>query len=479
MKPEGVGLSYTLTIRMFLADVPGTLGKVTSVIGRAGGNIGAVDLVSVDGGRLMRDITVKARDEEHGKRILDTLKRLSHVKVVAASDRTFLLHLGGKMRVECKIPVKTRDDLSMVYTPGVGRVSLAIHEKPELTYHFTIKRNTVAIVTDGSAVLGLGNIGPRAALPVMEGKAMLFKEFAGVDAFPICLDTQDPQEIIETVVRIAPVFGGVNLEDIAAPKCFEVERELQARLDIPIFHDDQHGTAIVVLASLLNATKVVRKNLQRLKVVVAGVGAAGVAVSKILLRSGVRDIIGCDRHGAVYPGRPDGMNPAKEEYAQITNPRRFKGSLEQALKGADVFIGLSGPNVIKPRALRKMARRAIVFALANPVPEVDPVEAHRYAAVVATGRSDFQNQINNALAFPGLFRGALDVRARAINEAMKVAAARALAQVVKPSELGPDYIIPSIFNRSVSKLVAEAVAKAAVRTGLAHRTHLPHLEVVN
>ena len=397
---------------------------------------------------------------------------LAGVEVEAVSDRTFLSHLGGKLEVRSRVPLKTRDDLSMAYTPGVARVSRAIADDPDAIWNLTIKRNTVAVVSDGSAVLGLGDIGPGGALPVMEGKAILFKEFAGVDAFPICLDTNDVEEIILIVRAIAPVFGGINLEDISAPRCFEIERRLRELLDIPVFHDDQHGTAIVVLAALLNALKVVDKRLEAIKVVVAGVGAAGIAVTHILLAAGVRDIVGCDRLGAVHRGRP-GLSAVKRDYAALTNPRDLHGSADEALEGADVFIGVSQPGAISVEGVGRMAERAIVFAMANPTPEVPPEAIEATVEVVATGRSDYPNQINNVLAFPGVFRGALDVRAREINEEMKVAAAHAIAGTIADTELSADYVVPSVFNRAVAPAVAAAVAQAAEETGVARRRHAP------
>jgi malate dehydrogenase (oxaloacetate-decarboxylating) len=391
------------------------------------------------------------------------------VKVVNISDRTFLMHLGGKIEVRNKVPIRTRDDLSMVYTPGVARVCLAIRDDRERAFALTMKQNSVAVVTDGTAVLGLGDIGPEAALPVMEGKAMLFKEFAGVDAFPICLGSKDVSTIVETVKLIAPGFGGVNLEDIAAPRCFEVEDRLRKELDIPVFHDDQHGTAVVVLAALLNGLRIVRKELRRLRVVVTGVGAAGTATIKILLFSGVSDIIGVDEHGIIHGGRDRGLDFMKRWVAATTNPRDVRGGLPAALEGADVFIGLSVPRLLTVRGLRRMARDPIVFAMANPVPEIQPEEAGRHVRVMATGRSDYPNQINNVLCFPGFFRGLLDSRARAVNDEMKLAAARAIAASVTKSELSEEYIIPSVFNKSVAPAVAEGVARAAAATGVARR----------
>ena len=378
------------------------------------------------------------------------------------------MHLGGKICVKSKVPIKHRDDLSMAYTPGVARVCMAIHKDEKSAYNLTIKRNTVAVVSDGTAVLGLGDIGPLGALPVMEGKAMLFKDFADVDAFPICLDTKDTEEIIATVKRIAPVFGGINLEDISSPRCFEIEERLKKELDIPVFHDDQHGTAIVFTAGLINALKIVKKPIASLKVVVSGVGAAGVACTKMLLNLGVKNVIGCDRKGAISKSRQD-LDKVKHDYLMITNPHDESGSIADVLRGADVFVGLSAPNLLDVDNIRSMAKDPIVFAMANPVPEIMPEVARDYVAIMATGRSDYPNQINNVLAFPGIFRGALDVRARDINEEMKLAAAYAIAAVIEPENLNPDYIIPSVFDSRVVPAVAEAVKKAAIETGVAEK----------
>ncbi len=460
---------YSITLRLRLANRPGMLGQVTSAIGAAGGNIGAVDIVEVASAHLIRDITVAAGDEYHGERIVEAVTALPDVAVVNVSDRTFLRHLGGKIEIRNKRPLQTRSDLSMAYTPGVARVCLAIHKDPEKVYNLTIKRNCIAVVSDGTAVLGLGDIGPFAAMPVMEGKAMLFKEFGGVDAFPICLDTKDVDEIVRTVKAIAPGIGGVNLEDISAPRCFEIEERLKRDLDIPVFHDDQHGTAVVVLAALINALKLVNKSMDEIKVVVSGVGAAGVACSKILLNAGVRNIIGCDRAGAIYKGRTENMNEAKGWYAEHTNPQGLRGKLADVIEGADLYLGLSGPGTIHVSELQKMNRDPIVFALANPTPEIMPEEAAPFVKVMATGRSDYPNQINNVLCFPGIFRGALDCRATDINEEMKLAAAHAIASVISLEELHPEYIIPSVFNRKVAPLVAKAVEEAARRTGVARR----------
>ena len=461
--------SYSVTIRLQIKNRPGMLGRVALALGQAGGDIGAVDLVETTREWTERDITVKARDSRHAQQIVARLRHLAGVRVVDISDRTFLMHVGGKIEVRGKVPIRTRDDLSMAYTPGVARVCLAIHEDRQRAFTLTMKHNTVAVVTDGTAVLGLGDIGPEAALPVMEGKAMLFKEFAGVDAFPVCLATKDVDKIVETVKLIAPGFGGINLEDIAAPRCFEVEERLRKDLDIPVFHDDQHGTAVVVLAALLNALRIVRKDLRRLRVVVTGVGAAGTATIKILQASGVRDIVGVDEHGCLHRARAAGMDFMKRWVASATNPRGVTGRLADALEGADVFIGLSVPGILTVKDVRRMARDPIVFAMANPDPEIRPEEAGRHVRVMATGRSDYPNQINNVLVFPGFFRGLLDARARTVNDEMKLAAARALAACVSRSELGAEYIIPSVFNKAVAPAVAAGVARAAHDTAVARR----------
>ena len=463
------GPSYGVTMRVEIVNKVGMLGRITTSIGKAGGDIRGVDIAGFGSGSIIRDISVYARDEVHGKDIVDAVRRVHGVKVIQVSDRTFLVHLGGKIDVCSRVPIKTRDDLAMVYTPGVGRVCNAIHEDLNKVYKLTIKSNIVAVVTDGTAVLGLGDIGPEAALPVMEGKAMLFKEFGGVNAFPICLKTKDPEEIINAVKLISPVFGGINLEDISAPRCFYIEDRLKEELDIPVFHDDQHGTAVVALAALMNAFKIVKKRIDKIRVVISGMGAAGVAVTKLLLLQKARDIIGCDRTGAIYNGRTENMNTVKEWIARHTNRSNFKGSLKEALVGADVFIGLSGPGLLHSNDLKKMNKDAIVFAMANPIPEVMPEEMPKNIRIIATGRSDYPNQINNVLCFPGLFRGVLDVRANAINERMKISAAKAIAQVVSVSELSEDYIIPSVFDKKVAASVAKEVRKVAYDTGVARK----------
>jgi malate dehydrogenase (oxaloacetate-decarboxylating) len=396
------------------------------------------------------------------------VEELPEVKVVNVSDRTFLVHLGGKIEIRSKMQIRTRDDLSMAYTPGVARVCRAIAQDPERAFNLTIKRNTVAVVSDGTAVLGLGDIGPKAAMPVMEGKAALFKQFAGVDAFPICLDTKDTDEIVETVKNLAPAFGGINLEDIAAPRCFEIEERLKKELEIPVFHDDQHGTAVVVLAALINSLKIVEKKVEDLRVVISGVGASGVACAKIMMAAGARNIVGCDSKGIVYEGR-EGLNPSKQWFAEHTNPESRSGDLSDAIAGADLFLGLSVPGVLTVEHLESMNENPIVFAMANPEPEIRPEIAMGHARIIATGRSDYPNQINNVLCFPGIFRGALDVRAREIDEDMKLAAAEAMADVIPEKELSEDYIIPSVFDERVAPAVADAVAETAKKTGTARR----------
>jgi malate dehydrogenase (oxaloacetate-decarboxylating) len=465
--------SYSFTLRLEIPNHVGMLARVTAAISEAGGDLGAIDIVQASRDLIVRDITVAAGDENHSEYVVSKVREISEVRVINVSDRTFLLHLGGKISVNSKIPLKTRDQLSMAYTPGVARVCNAIAADKNKVFSLTMKSNMVAIVTDGTAVLGLGDIGPEAALPVMEGKAMLFKEFGQVDAFPICLATKDTEEIIQTVKNIAVGFGGINLEDISAPRCFEIEERLIKELDIPVMHDDQHGTAVVVLAALLNALKVTGKKINEIKVVVSGVGAAGLACSKILMASGVQNIIGCDRQGAIYKGRVEGMNFAKEWYAENTNPERQKGPLSEVIKGADVFLGLSGPGTMTVEDLKSMGHDPIVFALANPTPEILPEEAAPYVRVMATGRSDYPNQINNVLCFPGIFRGALDCRATTINDAMKLAAARAIQNIISDEEVVPDYIIPSVFDKRVAIAVAKAVIDAAYETGVARRERKP------
>jgi malate dehydrogenase (oxaloacetate-decarboxylating) len=461
--------SYSITLRVRIHNQPGKLGELTTAIGAAGGDIEGIDIVSVGKDFLIRDITVNAASETHDKEIAASLQNIDGVEVINISDRTFLLHLGGKIEVISKMPLKTRSDLSMAYTPGVARVCQAIHQDPEKAFNLTIKKNTVAVVSDGTAVLGLGDIGPAAAMPVMEGKCQLFKEFGGVDAFPICLGTKDPHEIVQTIKNIAVAFGGINLEDISAPRCFEIEERLKEELDIPVFHDDQHGTAVVVLAALINALKIVGKQMDEIKVVVNGIGAAGVACSKIVMAAGVTNIIGCDTTGAIFKGRKENMNWVKDWYAQNTNPDNEHGTVHEVIKGADVFFGLSAPGIIDEKDLANMAKDPVVFSMANTNPEIMPEDAAGHLSVMATGRSDYPNQINNVLCFPGIFRGALNCRASRINEPMKLAAAHAIAEIIGPDELHPDYIIPSVFDRRVGEAVAAKVEEAAYESGVARR----------
>jgi malate dehydrogenase (oxaloacetate-decarboxylating) len=461
-------IGFTLIIRVETPNHPGAFGLLASAIGDAGGVVGAVDVRSVSKAVSIRDITVTVGSEQIASLVRAAIERIEGARVISASDSTFLAHLGGKISVESKVPVKTRADLSIVYTPGVARVSMAIAADPSKAFQLTIKRNTVAVVTDGTAVLGLGDIGPLGAAPVMEGKCMLFKKFAGIDAWPVCLDTKDVDEIVETVVRIAPIYGGINLEDISAPRCFEVERKLVEMLDIPVMHDDQHGTAVVTLAALLNATAVVGKDLSDMRIVVAGgTGAAGTATIKLLQLAGVGDIIAFGREGVI--NRKERYEPTHMTWlAQNTNRDNIGGSLNSVLKGADAFIGVSGPGILEADALKTMARDPIVFALANPTPEIMPEIAAPYVKVMATGRSDYPNQVNNVLSFPGIFRGALDCRARRITDNMKLAAAKAIAAIVG-EERSVEYIIPSVFDQRVMEAVAKAVMHAAVEDGVARR----------
>ncbi len=448
--------SYSITMRLHTAPDHAVVGAIATAIAQAGGIVTAVDVAESSNTRLVVDVTCSAGDADHAKLLEAAVDEVDGVEVHKVSDRTFLLHIGGKIEVSSKVPLRNRDDLSMAYTPGVGRVSLALAENPDDVRRLTVKGNSVAVVTDGSAVLGLGNIGPGAALPVMEGKAALFKRFAGIDAWPICLASQDTDEIVKAVEMIAPGFGGINLEDIAAPRCFEIERRLRASLDIPVFHDDQHGTAIVVLAALTNALRVVGKDLARVRVVVAGAGAAGSAVVTLLLAAGVSDLVVWDREGLLSTELPD-LSPAKRQLAEATNPRGIIGDLRAGLRDADVFVGVSGPGVLQAEWIADMADDPVVFALANPDPEVDPGEAGKYAAVVASGRSDYPNQINNVLAFPGVFRGLLDARATEITLDMLLRAAEAIALVVRDEELNPSFIIPTVFHPDVPKAVAAAI----------------------
>ncbi len=457
--------AYSIVMRVSLENRPGVLGRFATAVGEAGGNIAAIPGFEAKGPVVIRDIVVNCRSEDHQRTVADAAAAVDGVTVLDWWDRTFALHRGGKIEVLARCPVGDADDLSMAYTPGVARVCTAIRDDPTLAFSHTIRHNTVAIVTDGTAVLGLGDIGPVAALPVMEGKALLFKEFADVDAVPVCLEAASADEIVATVTSLAPTFGGINLEDIAAPACFEIERRLVDTLDVPVFHDDQHGTAVVTLAALRNALRVVGKTLGEVRIVISGMGAAGIAIGRILRDAGAGEIVGVDRLGAVHSGR-DGLNPIKAWFADNTNPERRAGTLREVLSGADVFIGVSAPDLLTAADLRSMAPDPIVFAMANPDPEIRPEQADGLAAVMATGRSDFPNQINNVLAFPGIFRGALDAGATRITEAMKVAAADAIAAAVDADDLCPEYVVPSVFDREVPRLVARAVAETAAREGV-------------
>jgi malate dehydrogenase (oxaloacetate-decarboxylating) len=458
--------NYRLTVRIELANRPGIFARVATALAEDGANLGTVDIVSASREMIVREVTFDVHSEEHGEQVLKRLNALQDVRVLSASDRIFLLHLGGKIRVQSRLPLTTRHVLSMVYTPGVGRVAQAIANDRSKAYAFTTKSNSVAIVTDGSAVLGLGNLGPEAALPVMEGKAMLFQEFAGIDAWPICLNTQDPDEIVRIVQAIAPGFGGINLEDISAPRCFDIERQLKKTLDVPVMHDDQHGTAVVILAALKNALKVTGKRVEDVRVVVNGLGAAGLACCRILLAAGVSHLTGCNQYGIVLAGDPEQLRAHRGDLRPCIRNRPL-GNLQEALIDAEVFIGLSVGNVLRPEALDLMAPDRIVFAMANPDPEIVPDLALPRCRVFATGRSDYPNQINNVLAFPGIFRGALDVQALDITEPMKLAAAQAIADLIPESTLSEDYIIPSVFDKRVVTAVSRAVARAARESGVA------------
>ena len=460
--------SNSIIVRLKIDNKVGMLASVNRVISEMGGIVGAIDLVGPEDGVLVRDISIFTNDPDHSDKIVESIKKTPGVEFVNFSDRTFLVHLGGKISIRNRIPVKTRDDLSMAYTPGVARICMEINQDPEDAYKLTTKGNTVAVVTDGTAVLGLGNIGPKAAMPVMEGKAMLFKEFADIDAWPICLDTTDTEEIIRIVKAIAPGFGGINLEDIAAPRCFEIEQRLREELEIPVFHDDQHGTAVVTTAALINALKVVGKDVEKIKVIVSGAGAAGIACTKMIMHLGVKNLIVCDSKGAIHSKRTN-LNPSKNWLAENSNPEKVSGALKEVIAGADVFLGVSAPNIIGQKDVKNMAKDPIVFAMSNPDPEISPEEASPFAAVMATGRSDYPNQINNVLCFPGIFRGALDCRSSTINEEMKLAAAHAIAGVVDDAHLNADYIIPSVFDTTVAKNISESVQAAAYKTGVARR----------
>jgi malate dehydrogenase (oxaloacetate-decarboxylating) len=453
--------SFSVTLRLQIPNRVGMLASVTQAIAATGGNLGQIDLIEQSRQESTRDITVDAASTEHAETIVQAVKELPDIQVIDVYDRTFNLHRGGKISIVSRIPLKSVSDLAMAYTPGVGRICKAIAENPEEVYNLTIKQNTVAIVTDGSAVLGLGNLGPEAALPVMEGKAMLFKEFAGLDAFPICLDTQDTDEIVKAVKNIAPVFGGVNLEDIAAPRCFEIEKRLRAELNIPIFHDDQHGTAIVTLAALFNSLKLIQKSIADICIVINGAGAAGIAIARLLRKAGAETILMCDSKGIISTNRTD-LTAEKLEFAV-----KAQGTLAGAVQGADVFIGVSAPGVLTPEMVQGMTKDAIVFAMANPIPEIQPELVPKNVTVMATGRSDYPNQINNVLAFPGVFRGALDCRARTITTNMCLQAASAIASLVKPADLNREHIIPSVFDQRVATAVAAAVQQAAREEGIA------------
>ncbi|MGD2180640.1 NAD-dependent malic enzyme [Lusitaniella coriacea] len=453
--------SFSLSIRLEVPNQAGMLARVTNAIAQCGGNLGDIKLLEQTRKVSLREVTVDASSSEHADEIISAIKEIPEINVLEFYDRTFALHQGGKISVQSRIALTRQSDLAMAYTPGVGRVCRAIAEDPAKVFSLTVKSNMVAIVSDGSAVLGLGNLGAEAALPVMEGKAMLFKEFAGIDAFPLCLDTQDTEEIIKTVKHIAPVFGGVNLEDISAPRCFEIERRLSEEIDIPVFHDDQNGTAIVTFAALRNALILVKKALEEVKIVINGAGAAGVAIARLLQQAGAQTIWLCDRKGILSTQRQD-LNPQKQEFATETS-----GTLADALKGADIFIGVSAPGVVTPTMVRSMATDPIVMAMSNPIPEIQPELVKNDVAVIATGRSDYANQINNVLAFPGVFRGALDCRASAITTNMCLEAANAIANLIQPEELNPEHIIPSVFDPRVAPAVAAAVQTAARKDGVA------------
>ncbi|MCO6430572.1 MAG: NAD-dependent malic enzyme [Deltaproteobacteria bacterium] len=459
---------FSVTVRLEIENRPGGFARITQQLANAGASLAEVTLISSDFDHTVRDVTIACKSDEHSAGIIELLKGMERIQLISWQDDTLEMHRGGKLTVDSKAILKTTDELSRAYTPGVARVCDLIHRDPDSAYNYTIKGNCVAVVTDGSAVLGLGNIGSMAALPVMEGKAMLFKQFAGVEAFPICIESQDTEEIISVVKNISGVFGGINLEDISSPRCFEIERRLQEDLDIPIFHDDQHGTAVVVLAGLLNALKIVGKKLEDITVAVNGFGASGVACTKLMMLAGVRNVIACDTTGIIYKGRSENMNSVKQELAEVTNIEGKKGILTDAVRGADVFLGVSKPGMLTPPMVQSMAKDPIVFALANPVPEILPGEVQGLARIIATGRSDYANQVNNVLCFPGIFKGALECRARKITSGMKIAAAYAISECVGPSDLREDYIIPNIFKVDVASRVAERVKEVAVQENL-HR----------
>jgi len=463
------GVANSITIRAQYPNIPGMLAKILNTISKNKGDMSAIDVVSIEGKSIVRDLTINTLGNDHAEKIIIKLKQIEHVKIQNVSDQTFLMHLGGKIEVNSTFEITTRDDMSKAYTPGVGRVSSYIHKAPESVWSLTGKSHTIAVVTDGSAVLGLGDIGPEAALPVMEGKAMILKNFADVNAWPICLNTKDPDEIVDIVKSLSPGFGGINLEDISAPRCFYIEQRLNQELDIPVFHDDQHGTAIVVLAALINSLKIVNKKAKDLKVVIAGVGAAGIACGNILMDYGVKNIIGVDSKGIVSKDRNYNNNKYKSIFAKKTNPKNIKGDLSKALKNADCFIGLAGPGIVDTNMLEKMSKNGIVFALANPTPEIMPELIPNNVLIMATGRSDYPNQVNNSLAFPGIFKGLLEVRAKTISNGMKISAAKAIASVIPKNLLSPDFIIPSVFDKNVVEEVSKSIASTAVKEGVSRK----------
>ncbi|WP_076463249.1 NAD-dependent malic enzyme [Actinomyces mediterranea] len=452
--------SYTASFRLDIDEAVSSIATLIDAVSDTGAEVKGLDVADSNRGHITLDLTVDLRDSEHRREVRALLRDLEGVSLSSTADQTFMSHIRGKIEVRSKVPLRNRDDLSRAYTPGVARVCTAIHDMPQKAHMLTMKSNTVAVVSDGTAVLGLGDIGPEAALPVMEGKAVLFKEFGGVDAWPVVLDTKDTEEIISIVKAIAPAYGGINLEDISAPRCFEIEERLRAELDIPVFHDDQHGTAIVVLSALINALKLVDKKIEDVRIVVSGVGAAGNAIIRLLLAQGACDIVGYGRSGALAADDTEGMHPSRKALAEATNPRLVHGSLKEGLIDADVFIGVSHGDILDPEDIATMAPNAIVFALANPTPEVDPIGAGEHAAVVATGRSDFPNQINNVLAFPGLFRGLLDAKVKEITTEVLRVAAVAIASVISEEELSPNYIIPGVFDERVAPAVSRAVRQA-------------------
>ena len=463
------GVANSITIRAKYPNLPGMLANILNTISKNKGDMSAIDVVSISDVNIVRDLTINTSGNEHAEIIINKLKKIEHVDIQNVSDQTFLLHLGGKIEVKSSFEISTRDEMSKAYTPGVGRISSHINQTPESVWSLTGKSHTIAIVTDGTAVLGLGDIGPEAALPVMEGKSMILKNFANVDAWPICLNTKDSDEIIDIVKAISPGFGGINLEDISAPRCFYIEQRLKQELDIPVFHDDQHGTAIVVLAALINSLKIVKKKPKDIKIVIAGVGAAGIACGNILLDYGVKNIIGVDSTGIITKDRDYKDNIYKSNFASKTNPENIKGDLQKALKNADCFIGLAGPNIVSPEMLLKMKKNSIVFALANPVPEIMPELIPANITIMATGRSDYPNQVNNSLAFPGIFKGLLDVRAKTISDGMKISAAKAIASIIPKNLLSPDFIIPSVFDKNVVEGVSKSIASQAIEEGISRK----------